>query len=89
VVMSPDGAVEVLHHRELDQMQDPGRGDRRARLVADYADELANPWVAAERGYIDDVIEPSATRSTLVEGLAMLDHKRARPARRKHGSVPL
>ncbi len=87
VVMSPEAAVEVLHHRELDASDD--RDGRRARLVAEYAEELANPWLAAERGYVDDVIEPSATRATLVEGLALLATVERRPPRRKHGNVPL
>ncbi|MGH3850568.1 MAG: acyl-CoA carboxylase subunit beta, partial [Pseudonocardiaceae bacterium] len=86
-VMSPDAAVEVLYHRELDEAEDRGR--LSAELVAEYADSLANPWVAAERGYVDDVIESAATRATLIEALALLGTARPELPRRKHANVPL
>jgi acetyl-CoA carboxylase carboxyltransferase component len=86
-VMGPHGAVEVLHRRELESVADPGA--RRAELVAEYVERHANPYQAAERGYVDDVIEPALTRAHLVRGLAMLRSKREDLPPRKHGNVPL
>jgi len=86
-VMGPQGAVEILSHRELAEADDPGT--LRAELVADYVEHFANPWIAAERGYVDDVIDPATTRSVLIRGLAMLRSKRTEPRSRKHGNVPL
>ena len=86
-VMGPQGAVEIIHRRELEQADDPEA--LRTALVADYAERHANPWVAAERGYVDDVIDPAETRPSLVRGLAMLRSKREDLPPRKHGNVPL
>ncbi len=86
-VMGPHGAVEIINRRELEQSDDPAA--LRATLVADYAEHYANPWIAAERGYVDDVIDPAMTRPALVRGLAMLRSKREDPPPRKHGNVPL
>ncbi len=86
-VMGPQGAVEILHRRELAEAADPAA--LRAELVAAYVEHQANPWIAAERGYVDDVIEPAQTRSVLIKGLAMLRSKRQEPRLRKHGNVPL
>ena len=86
-VMGPAGAVDILHRRAIAEAADPATV--RAELAADYVQHHANPWVAAERGYVDDVIEPAMTRAVLVQGLAMLRSKRAEPASRKHGNVPL
>ncbi len=86
-VMGPQGAVEIIHRRELEHAEDPDA--LRAALVADYAERYANPWVAAERGYVDDVIDPAQTRPTLVRGLEMLRSKREDLPPRKHGNVPL
>ena len=86
-VMAPEGAIEVLHHRELEEASDPET--RRAELTAAYAESHATPYLAAERGYVDDVIAPAATRATLVEALAMLRSKRVGRSARKHGNVPL
>jgi len=86
-VMAPDGAVDVIHRRELEQAADPGA--RRAELVAEYSTSAANPWLAAERGYLDDVIDPALTRPLLAKGLAMLRSKRDELPPRKHGNVPL
>jgi acetyl-CoA carboxylase carboxyltransferase component len=86
-VMGPQGAVEILHRHELAEADDPAT--IRAELVADYVEHFANPWIAAERGYVDDVIEPALTRPVLVKGLAMLRSKRPAPVSRKHGNVPL
>jgi acetyl-CoA carboxylase carboxyltransferase component len=86
-VMGPQGAVEILHRREIAEADDADAV--RAELAADYVEHHANPWIAAERGYVDDVIEPAETRDVLIRGLAMLRSKRAEPASRKHGNVPL
>jgi acetyl-CoA carboxylase carboxyltransferase component len=86
-VMGPQGAVEILYRRDLEQAGDPDA--RRAELVAKYTEHYANPYVAAERGYVDDVIDPADTRVLLVKGLAMLRSKREELPRRKHGNVPL
>ena len=86
-VMGPEGAVGILHHRELEEAGDPVAA--RAELVAAYVEHHANPWIAAERGYVDDVIEPAVTRQALIKGLAMLRSKRPEARSRKHGNVPL
>jgi len=86
-VMGPQGAVEIVYRRELQQAADPAA--RREELVADYTEKYANPYSAAERGYVDDVIDPADTRRKLVAGLRMLRTKREELPRRKHGNVPL
>ena len=86
-VMGPQGAVEIVYRRELQQAADPVA--RRAELVADYTEKYANPYSAAERGYVDDVIDPAETRIKLINGLAMLQSKREELPRRKHGNMPL
>ena len=85
-VMGPQGAVEILHRRELEQASDPAA--RRDELLEEYTEKFANPYVAAERGYVDDVIEPADTRIRLITGLEMLASKREEIPRRKHGNVP-
>jgi acetyl-CoA carboxylase carboxyltransferase component len=86
-VMGPQGAVEIVYRRELQQAADPQA--RRAELVDEYIERYANPYVAAERGYVDDVIEPQETRIKLIAGLEMLRSKREELPKRKHGNVPL
>ncbi len=86
-VMGPQGAVEIVYRRELQQAADPAA--RRAELVSEYTERYANPYAAAERGYVDDVIDPAETRQKLVAGLAMLRTKREELPRRKHGNMPL
>ncbi len=86
-VMGPPGAVAVIHRKELATTPDPVA--RRAELIEDFLEHHANPWVAAERGYLDDVIDPADTRIKLVAGFEMLRTKRAEPPRRKHGNLPL
>ena len=73
-VMGPQGAVEIVYRRELQQAADPA--SRRAELVAEYTEKYANPYNAAERGYVDDVIDPAETRQKIVAGLRMLRTKR-------------
>ncbi len=87
-VMGPPGAVEILNRRELDEAGD-GRAAMHRKLAEEYAEHFANPWVAAERGFIDDVIDPVDTRAAVARGLAMLRSKRVVGPRRKHGNVPL
>ena len=86
-VMGPQGAVEIVYKRELQQAADPVA--RRAELVTEYTEKYANPYAAAERGYVDDVIDPADTRRMVVAGLRMLRTKREELPRRKHGNMPL
>ena len=86
-VMGPQGAVEVLYRRELQQAADPVK--RRDELVSEYTEKYANPYLAAERGYVDDVIDPVDTRRRVVAGFRMLRTKREQLPKRKHGNVPL
>ena len=86
-VMGPQGAVEIVYRRELQQAADPVA--RRAELVAEYTEKYSNPYAAAERGYVDDVIDPAETRVKLIAGLEMLKSKREELPRRKHGNMPL
>ena len=86
-VMGPQGAVEILHRRDLARAADPEA--RRRELVEDYTRQLANPYIAAERGFVDDVIQPSQTRQKIAAGLRMLESKREEIPQRKHGNVPL
>src|SRR3954470_2500654 len=86
-VMGPEGAVNILHRDEIAKAKDPEK--RRAELVADYVARFANPYVAASRGYIDDVIEPRETRPRLIAALRSLATKRDTNPRRKHGNIPL
>ena len=86
-VMGPRGAVNVLYSDELDEHDDPER--RREQLVEEYRDQFANPYTAADRGYVDDVLEPADTRPRLVSDLEMLRSKRKTNPDRKHGNIPL
>jgi acetyl-CoA carboxylase carboxyltransferase component len=88
-VMGADGAVNILYRRELEKAVGPERDALRARLTAEYAKEFLNPYLAAERGYIDDVIDPAETRARLLAGLKMLASKRDDRPARKHGNIPL
>jgi acetyl-CoA carboxylase carboxyltransferase component len=86
-VMGPEGAVNIIFRRELEAADD--QPARRSELVGEYTERFANPYVAAERGYIDDVIEPGETRSALIRALRLSARKeRPRPPRR-HGNIPL
>jgi acetyl-CoA carboxylase carboxyltransferase component len=86
-VMGPQGAVEILYRRELQEEKNPDL--KRNELVEDYLERFANPYVAAERGFVDDVIDPTETRKRLIDGLEMLASKRSETPRRKHGNIPL
>jgi propionyl-CoA carboxylase beta chain len=86
-VMGPDGAVNIIFRKELAQAEDADA--RRAALVAEYREKFANPYIAASRGYIDDVIEPHETRPRLINALEMLANKRDSNPPKKHGCIPL
>ncbi len=86
-VMGPDGAVNIIFRHELATAEDPDK--RREELVAEYKENFANPYAAARRGYIDDVIEPSQTRPRLINALNMLQNKRDHNPPKKHGNIPL
>jgi propionyl-CoA carboxylase beta chain len=86
-VMGSQGAVNVIFRKEIDGAADPEL--RRAELIEEYAERFANPYIAAERGYVDDVIDPRDTRTVLIRSLAMLRTKREQRPQRKHGNLPL
>jgi acetyl-CoA carboxylase carboxyltransferase component len=88
-VMGADGAVNILFRRELDQAPPERRAELRARLLAEYQAEFLNPYLAAERGYVDDVIAPEQTRAKLLAGLELLGPKREERPSKKHGNIPL
>jgi len=86
-VMGPDGAVNIIFRRELEQAPDP-EAQRRA-LVEEYRQRFANPYVAAARGFIDDVIDPRDTRAKIIKALEMLKNKTDTNPPKKHGNIPL
>jgi len=86
-VMGPEGAVGVLYRRELAQAADSDA--LRAQKAAEFREKFANPYVAADRGFVDEVIEPRHTRRKIVAGLEMTQNKRDRNPPKKHGNIPL
>ena len=86
-VMGPEGAVNILYKRELDAAEDPEA--LRASKVQEFRDKLANPFVAAGRGFLDEVIAPRTTRPRIIAALRSLDGKRDRNPPKKHGNIPL
>ena len=86
-VMGPEGAVNVLYRRELEAADDPAA--LRARKTAEFREKFANPFVAASRGFVDEVIQPRTTRRKIVEALSRLAAKRDRNPAKKHGNIPL
>jgi len=86
-VMGPEGAINILNRKELAESADPEA--LRAKLVAEYRERFANPYIAAARGFIDDVIEPSQTRPRIISALEMLKNKRDKNPPKKHGNIPL
>jgi propionyl-CoA carboxylase beta chain len=86
-VMGPEGAVNIVFRKELEEAGDADA--RRDELVAEYREQFANPYVAAERGYVDEVIEPRRTRPVLIDALETALTKREPRPRRKHGNIPL
>jgi acetyl-CoA carboxylase carboxyltransferase component len=86
-VMGPEGAVNVVFRKQIEKAEDPVTA--RAELIQQYQDKFATPYIAAERGFIDDVIEPAETRPRLIRALRMLSTKRETVPARKHGNIPL
>ncbi|MFA9402393.1 MAG: acyl-CoA carboxylase subunit beta [Anaerolineales bacterium] len=86
-VMGPEGAVNIIFRKELADAKDPEK--RRAELVAEYREKFAHPYIAAARGYVDDIIEPRFTRPRIINGLEMLSNKRDANPAKKHGNIPL
>ncbi|GIW08477.1 MAG: methylmalonyl-CoA carboxyltransferase [Dehalococcoidia bacterium] len=86
-VMGPEGAVNIIFRGNLERAEDPAA--ERQALIAEYVEKFANPYVAASRGFLDDVIEPRQTRPRLIAALEMLENKRATNPPKKHGNIPL
>ncbi|MCB9674328.1 MAG: acyl-CoA carboxylase subunit beta [Alphaproteobacteria bacterium] len=86
-VMGPDGAVNIIHRRALADAEDPVA--KKAELVAEYREHFANPYQAAAKGYIDDVIRPETTRRRVIEAFRSLENKRQENPPKKHGCIPL
>ena len=85
--MGPEGAVNIIYRKDI--ASSPTPQERRQKLMNDYKARFANPYSAAERGYIDDVIVPHETRPRLIRALEMLQNKKVARPRRKHGNIPL
>lgn len=86
-VMGPQGAVEIIHSKEIERAKDPEALE--AKFIEEYRAKFANPYIAAQMGYIDDVIDPADTRPVLIKSLEMLSSKRDSNPWRKHGNIPL
>jgi len=86
-VMGPEGAVNILYKREIETAEDPAA--QRAKRVEEFKEKFANPYVAASRGFIDEVIRPRQTRAKLIAALARLETKRDKNPPKKHGNIPL
>lgn len=89
-VMGPEGAVNIIFKREVEEAEQAGRGQEvREKLIAQYREKFANPWEVAELGFIDAVIEPRRTRAVLIEAFELLGTKRQTNPKKKHGNIPL
>jgi propionyl-CoA carboxylase beta chain len=89
-VMGADGAVDILYRRDLAAIEDPSaRAAQRAERIGEYEDTLFNPYIAAERGFVDGIIRPAETRSQIVRSLRALRNKRETLPPKKHGNIPL
>ena len=92
-VMGPEGAVDIVYKRELDAAKNGGSNSEREQLrqakIEEFRDRLANPYVAADRGFVDAVIQPRETRKKLIQALEMLETKRDKNPPKKHGNIPL
>jgi propionyl-CoA carboxylase beta chain len=86
-VMGPEGAVNIVYRDEIEQSPNPE--ETRRKLVQEYRDKFANPYVSAARGYIDDVIDPRETRPKIIRALEMLEDKEVINPPKKHSNVPL
>jgi len=85
--MGPEGAVDIVYKRELERAAN--RADLRKQKIEEFRERFANPYVAAERGYLDAVIQPRDTRKKLIHSLEMLETKRDKNPPKKHGNIPL
>ena len=88
-VMGPEGAVDIVYKRELSKAADKDKDRMRTEKIDEFRERFANPYVAAERGYVDAVIRPRETRGRLIRALEMLDTKRDKNPAKKHGNIPL
>jgi acetyl-CoA carboxylase carboxyltransferase component len=86
-VMGPDGAANIIFKGDIQNSSDPET--TRREKIAEYTKEFATPYKAAERGFVDDVIEPSYTRLRLIDAFEMLANKKEKLPRKKHGNIPL
>ena len=86
-VMGPEGAVNIIFKDDIAKAKDPAK--LRKKLITEYREKFANPYIAAERGFLDDVIEPASTRRRLIQALEVLRTKRDKNPPRKHGNMPL
>ena len=86
-VMGPDGAVNIIYRRELNEAEDPAK--LKAEKAEEYREKFSNPYIASELGYIDEIIEPRFTRPKLIQALEMLQNKRDNNPSKKHGNIPL
>lgn len=86
-VMGPEGAVNIVYKRELDEAKDPEK--LAEKKIREFREKFANPYIACEKGYVDEVIEPRLTRSKLIAALKMLENKRDKNPPKKHGNIPL
>ena len=86
-VMGPEGAVDIVYKRELDGAEN--RETLRQQKIEEFRERLANPYVAADRGFVDAVIQPRETRKKLIQALEMLGTKRDKNPPKKHGNIPL
>ena len=86
-VMGPEGAVKIISRKTIQASEN--KEETQNKLVKEYRDKFANPFVAASRGYIDDVIDPIETRPRIIRALDMLENKRETLPPKKHGNIPL
>jgi len=86
-VMGPDGAANIIFKKEIEEAADPIAF--RQEKIQEYRDKFSNPYIAAARGYVDDVIEPATTRQRIASALDMLGSKRETRPAKKHGNIPL
>ncbi|MEE9224416.1 MAG: carboxyl transferase domain-containing protein, partial [Thermoplasmata archaeon] len=86
-VMGPDGAVNIIFKKEIQAADDPKK--KAEELASDYREKFANPYIAAQMGYVDDIIEPQDTRPRLIDALHTLLNKRETRPAKKHGNIPL
>ena len=86
-VMGPEGAANIIFKKEIEESNNPI--ETRQEKIKEYRDTIANPYIAAERGYIDDVIVPSTTRPRIISAFDMLESKREVNPKKKHGNIPV